>query len=304
MGKFKYIALFLFFSTKGYCAGDTPAGVAATMIYQQGFETPLDQNPEVEWVTPGYPVTQDIVSHYPKEGTKSVRGNFNPNVTDPITKRKGEPFTHLKINFNKLPHVKKYLTENDRVYVSWWYKLDACLWKGSDFPNTDPLQARGKFAYIRQGENPATSYYFSIHGGKSGVGVLQANDDGWISLWQKNYSAAALWTETGQPYGTDGKWHKISFFINRDASTKQLYMMWLMDDKLMKKAKYEPDAKYKIVDGFKMDSIQFWITKTGFLNSSEEAGQPDNYCNGWQIDDVQVWSDMPANPLPPKVLAP
>jgi hypothetical protein len=276
----------------------------AVLVYQQGFETPVEQNPEIQWITPGYPVTQAIVTHQSKEGSKSVRGNFNPNITDPVTKMKGEPFTQFKINFNKLPSVKKYLAENDRVYVSWWYKLDACLWKGTDFPNTDPLQARMKFAYIRQGENPSTSYYFAFQGGKSGIGVFQANLDDWISFWQKTYSAAALWTQTGHPYGPDGKWHKISFFINRDPSTKQLYLMWLMDDKLMTKDRYEPDGKYKIVDGFKMDSIQFWITNRGNLNNSEESNIPDNYCNGWQIDDVQIWSNMPANPLPPKVISP
>ena len=79
--------------------------------------------------------------------------------------------------------------------------------------------------------------------------------------------------------------------------------MWFMDEKLMKKEKYEIDSKYRIVDEFKMDSIQFWITNKGNLNTSEKKDTADNFCNGWQIDNVEIFDDMPFALDPPSGLS-
>jgi hypothetical protein len=288
----KFICSFLMFIAPQFV-------FSADLLYRQSFETPVESNPEIVWTSHGYPLSQAIVTNNPKHGEKSVRGNFNPNVVDPITKMKGDTFPHFILDFHKLPALKNHLSSDKEVYVSWWFKLDKCLWKGSTFSNTDPLQARAKFAYVRMGQDPATSYYFSVQGGSKGTGVFQANSDNWISLWQKLYGAAALWTDNGRPYGPDGQWHKLSFYIGKDL-IGQKHLMWWIDDELMKKERYESSSKYKIFNDFKMDSIQFWITKKGELDASENV-EDGNYCNGWQIDDVQIWSGLPHRPKPPFV---
>lgn len=274
------------------------AANSANMLYRQSFETNITDNPEIIWTSHGYPLSQAIVANNPKHGEKSVRGNFNKDVVDPITKMRGDPFPHFILDFHQIPSLRSHLLSDRPLYVSWWFKLDKCLWKGDSFLNSDPLQARGKFAYIRMNQHPESSYYFSLQGGSTGSGVFQANNDRWISMWQKLYNAAALWTDTGKPYGPDGQWHKLSFYINRD-DRGQKYLMWWIDDQLMKKERYELNSKYKVSNEFTMDSIQFWITKHADLGKSEDTGESGNYCNGWQIDDVQVWDDLPARPLPP-----
>jgi hypothetical protein len=266
---------------------------AATRLYKQGFETPVETNPEIEWISAGYPLSQKIVSVNPREGTKSVRGNFNRNKVDPITKMAGDPFPHFKIYLKNIPKVKDWYKTTDKAYVSYWFKLDKCLWSGSDFANTNPLNGTAKFLYIRMDENPATSYYLSLGDSSTGEGILQVNDTGWMSLWEQWYKKYSLWTTTGQPYGTDGQWHQLSFFVGKAGGQK--YMSWWIDGKLMRKDDVEPDGKFKISNTFIMDSLQFWITRDSAVDSSKEIDPNDtsNFCNGWQIDDVEIWDDIP-----------
>lgn len=267
----------------------------AEMLYQQGFETPIENNPEIQWKTHGYDVTQAIVDHMPKEGEKSVRGNFNPNTIDPITKMKGEPFVQLKINFKDIPSLKDWYPTTDQIYVSWWFKLDACHWSGPGFDNDDPLRTTGKFAYLRMNENPGTSYYFTVNGGENGVGALSSN--GWNDLWQEWYGRPSLWLSNGEPWGADGEWNKISFFIGKNKDGHQ-YIIWWINDKVMKADRFEADGKNRIYNGFTLDSIQFWhASSKDVLASSNINGAGE--CNGWQIDDFQVWDDIPARPSPP-----
>lgn len=269
---------------------------ASEILYRQGFETPVEANPEIQWITSGYPVTQAIVEHMPKEGLKSVRGNFNSNVTDSITGLKGEPFVQFKINFKDVPTLKDWYPTTDEIYVSWWFKHDICFWKGPNFANTDPIATTGKFGFIRMNEDPATAYYFTTNGGADGAGVLSANS--WNSLWEGWYNRASLWLASEKSWGADGRWHKLSFYIGKK-NDGQKYMMWWIDDHLMMSDNYEPDGKHKIYNDFVMDSIQFWHIKMTDISDSENIGTNKGICNGWQIDDVQVWDGIPSKPMPP-----
>lgn len=269
---------------------------SAEMLYRQSFETPLAQNPEIQWTTSGYSVTQAIVEHKPKHGTKSVRGNFNSDIVDPITGLRGEPFVQFKINFNKVPALKDWLKQTKQVYVSWWFKHDACHWRGTAFSNNDPLKTTGKFAFIRMNEDPATSYYFTTNGGSNGDGTLSANS--WNDLWQGWYNRPTLWTKTGQPWGSDGKWHKLSFYIGHKSNGQKYMMLWI-NDFLMNNTTYEPDGRFNINNDFIMDSIQFWHIKQTDISDSTRIPNSEDVCNGWQVDDIQVWSDKPSRPMPP-----
>lgn len=280
----------------------TSSTTGANLLYKQSFEDPIEKSPEVQWVTPGYPITQAIVTHKPADGQKSVRGNFNPLVTDPITGAKGITFTQLKINFSQIPNLKGWYQTTDKIYVSWKFKLDKCHWQGTEYVNTDPFRTSGKFAYLRMKEDPATSYYFTMNGGSSGSAALSANS--WNNLWEQWYGRAALWLANSQPWGSDGKWHKISFFIGKSPNG-QKYLMWWIDDKLMKADRYEPDGRMKISNDFILDSIQFWHSKNTEMDKSIDPDLKDtDYCNGWQIDDFQVWDDISNQPLPPRPIAP
>lgn len=280
----------------------TSTAFGANLLYKQSFEEPVEKSPEIQWITSGYAVTQAIVTHNPADGQKSVRGNFNPAVTDPITGMKGVTFTQLKINFAQVPTLKNWYPTTDKIYVSWKFKLDKCHWQGTDYSNPDPIRTSGKFAYLRMNENPATSYYLTMNGGNAGSSALSANS--WNNLWEDWYGRAALWLANGEPWGSDGKWHKISFFVGK-SSNGQKYLMWWIDDKLMKAEKYEQDGKMKISNDFILDSIQFWHSKGTEMDKSTDPDPNDtDYCNGWQIDDFQVWDDVPNHPLPPKPISP
>ncbi|MAN51399.1 MULTISPECIES: hypothetical protein [unclassified Marinimicrobium] len=269
---------------------------SAELMYRQGFETPIEDNPEIQWETHGYELTQAIVDYMPHEGEKSVRGNFNPEVIDPVTNMKGEPFVQLKLNFKDIPALDGWYETTDKIYVSWWFKHDACFWKGPDFENDDPLRTTGKFAFLRMNEDPSSSYYFTMNGGKDGVGALSANK--WNDLWQEWYGRPSLWLRNNQSWGSDGLWHKISFFIGKNEEGHK-YLMWWIDDKLMQSDRFEADGKHRIFDGFTLDSIQFWHSFWKNTSESIEA-EGAGVCNGWQIDDIQIWDDIPARPLPPR----
>jgi hypothetical protein len=274
---------------------------SAQLLYKQSFEKPIEESPEIQWTTPGYPITQAIVSDSPQDGQKSVRGNFNATVIDPITKLQGYNFVQLKLNFRKIPALTKndWYKTTEKVYVSWWFKHDPCLWQGSNYENTDPIRTTGKIAFLRMNEDPATSYYFTMNGGKDGSAALAANS--WNNLWQEWYGRPSLWLANGIPWGATGKWHKISFLIG--SNDNQKYLMWWVDNKLMKADRFEPDGKNKIYNNFTLDSIQFWHSFKGDMDASVESPEP-GVCNGWQIDNIEVWDGLPDEPLPPTPLTP
>lgn len=278
------------------------SSLGATLLYKQSFEDPIELLPEIQWTTKGYPLTQAVVTDSPQDGEKSIRGNFNSNVVDPLTKLPGYNFTQLKLNFKQIPALTKdnWYKNTDKIYVSWWFKLDPCHWQGSNYQNNDPIRTTGKIAFIRMNEDPATSYYFTMNGGEGGSAALSANS--WNSLWQQWYGRPSLWLASGAPWGATGKWHKLSFFIGRNEKGEK-YLMWWMDNKLMKADRFEPDGKNRIYDGFILDSIQFWHSFKDDIDGSIESPQP-GLCNGWQLDNVEVWDDIPNAPLPPTPLKP
>lgn len=270
---------------------------AQELLYRQSFEEPISNFPEIQWTTSGYSVTQAVVEHMPQHGLKSVRGNFNKDVVDPITNIAGNPFTQLKINFKRIPRVKDWYASTNTIYVSWWFKLDRCDWRGPALNKSDPIALSGKFAYLRMNENPATSYYMVMRGGASGEGVLSTN--GWNSLFENWYDRPSLYLNTFSSYGADGKWHQISIYIKKDGNERRL--AWWIDGKIMKASRFESNSgHHKINKDFIMDSIQFWHAADSEMNESRNvANDGKNFCNGWQIDDFQIWSDHPSKPLPP-----
>lgn len=276
--------------------------IGAEMLYRQSFEGPLASSPEIQWQTSGYAITQAQIGDLsttdvddPKDGQKSVRGNFNKSVKDPISLVQGNPFVQFKINFAKIPALKDWYATTPRIYVSWWFKFDKCHWKGTSFDNPDPLKVNGKFAYIRMNENPATSYYFTMEGGAQGLGTFSVNDDQWMKLWQDLYKRPTVYLQNDQPYGSDGTWHQLSFLIDKHPSG-QKYLMWWIDGKLMRSDRFDLEGKHVIVNDFILDSVQFWHTKAEAMDKTEGA------CNGWQIDDFQVWDNTPLKPMPPKII--
>lgn len=263
----------------------------AKLLYHQDFETPLAEIPEF---TQSKAIT--LVKDSPKSGQWSARGNFNSSITDPITKSVGQPNPGWDVKFDRIPALKDWFAKTEKIYVSWWFKLDACHWRGPEFSNNDPLKASAKFAYMNMNHNPATSYYLSTGGGAMGEGILQSNSGAWMDEWVSRYGKVSIYTATGSSYGTDGKWHKLSFFIGKDNGQK--YIQWWVDDKLMRAEEIQPDGKFRINNSYIMNSIGFWHTAQGKVSQStvKESG---NHCNGWQIDSFQVWDDIPARPLPP-----
>lgn len=286
-----------FLLTLGFSFLFSSFAFSAELLYKQSFETPIEDNPEIQWITKGYPQTQAVVDYQPQEGSKSVRGNFNPAIKDPITGLQGYSFVQFKLNFKQVPKLRSWYANADKVYVSWWFKHDICHWQGPSYNNDDPLRTTGKMAFLRMNEDPATSYYFTMNGGATGTAALSANS--WNNLWEQWYGRPSLWLSNGSPWGADGKWHKLSFYIAQESGQK--YLTWWIDDKLMKSDRFDPDGKNKIYNGFILDSIQFWHSFKDDLSQSIESNAP-GHCNGWQIDNIEVWDGLPTRPLPPKPL--
>lgn len=277
--------------------------MAAEMLYRQSFEDPVVTSPGIQWETSGYPITQAQISDdllntqldNPLNGSKSIRGNFNKSAIDPISKIAGNPFVQFKINFDEIPTLKEWYLTTPRIYVSWWFKLDRCHWKGTAFDNPDPLLVSGKFAYLRMNEDPATSYYFTMEGGAEGKGTFSVNDATWMKIWENLYKRGAIYLQNNTPFGSDGNWHQLSFLIDKH-SDGQKYLMWWIDGKLMRADRFDLEGKHVISNDFILDSIQFWHTKADAVDKTEGA------CNGWQIDDFQVWDDAPLKPMPPSIV--
>jgi|GEM_PF-6573547 len=290
-----------------YTLSFTACANAANLLYRQSFETPIANNPEIEWTSPGYPLSQAVTTSNPKDGKYSIRGNFNTNVTDPITHMQGVPFVHFRILFDGVPALKNWYRTAPKIYASWWYKFDACDWESSTGytqVNTpgDTTTVGAKLAYFGEKERPDnSSYYFSAQGGKSGWYVLQVNGDSWMNLWQTLYNKPSFWLSNNQQGGADGNWHHLGFLITTEA-TGAKYITWWMDNVLMTNSAYTADGRFSISPEFVLNYIQFFYSKQEYIDISKEAGVAGNYCNGWQIDDVQVWDDVPNNPLPPTPL--
>lgn len=273
---------------------------SATLLYQQGFEDPIEDSPEISWEVPGRPISQAVVTEDAKEGNRSVRGNFNSDIVDPIANIRGYANVHFDIHLRKVPELKDWISNTNQVYVSWWFKLDKCLWKGDSFDNDDPLKLSAKFAYLNMNEDPETSYYLSVQGGERGVGSIGVNSPDWMTLWEEQYRRATIWGTSGDAFGPDGRWHQLSFFINRDKDGRQ-FIRWWIDGVLMASSHSDREGKVRVRDDYVFDSIGFWHTKQSLINKSEAVDE-GNYCNGWQIDDLQVWDDIPVRPQPPHSL--
>lgn len=287
-----YVCSFLFTT-----AITSLSAFGANMLYNQDFETPLADNPEISWNASGREVAVTLVRDNPKNGSWSARGNFNENVVDPLTNDRGQPNPHFDIRLDQVPALKNWLPSAKNIYISWWFKLDACHWKGTTFSNSNPLKASAKFAYLNMNNNPQTSYYLSLGGGNDGDGILQTNSGTWMRSWETLYKRASLYTATGKSFGTDGKWHKLSFHISTESDGKK-YMRWWIDDILMRADSMAAGGKFEISKDYIIDTIGFWHTAQGIIDKSTSTGT-GNHCNGWQIDSLQVWDDVPARPLPP-----
>ncbi len=269
---------------------------AARRLYQQSFEDSL-RPPELEWWLYG-PVrstptrlNQAQVTSQPKDGQKSLRGNFNTAITDPISGLPGQSFT-MSFNFKDVPALKDWYATAPNVYVSWWLKIDKCFYKGTGNANTDPLSVLGKLAYLRMNGRPETSYYLSMRGGIDGIGVLSANQDAWMNLWAEWYPTRphSLWLSNQRSYGADSQWHKIAVLIGKREDGNK-YLQWFVDDHVMKKETFEPDGRNRIFQDFILDGIQFWHMSDGGINQSTPIA--GGYCNGWQLDNIEVWDGLP-----------
>lgn len=269
---------------------------AQEILYRQSFEdTNVNNAPELVWQVNGYPTSQKVVSHQPKHGQKSIRGNFNSKVLDPITNMYGTSFPHFYLDFTAIPTVKDWIVNADEVYLSWWFKYDKCLYKGSNNANSDPKKLVGKFAYIRMNQNPAESYYLTPIGGNTGEGKLQSNKGDWMDLWQSLYGKVTLYTNTGASYGADGRWHKISAHIKNIGSSSASIAWWIDRDEM--KAAFNDSEYFQISSDFRPDSIQFFYSSENSLDQSQNIGEDNQYCNGWQLDDIQIWDKLPNHPI-------
>lgn len=262
---------------------------AARRLYYQGFEDSGDS-----WKGPNDIETRHAVkvSHAPRSGSYSLRGNLNRDVIDPITGVRGDPW----LGGAELVNSSLRLNTPNEVYVSYWFRLDDCKQSGPSFSSSDPIYAGMKGAYLTMGDNTSTSIYTGWGGGARGEFRLGFNDGNgtWTPWALANGWRSAFWGETGQPWGWDGRWHRFEMHI-RYGTTRSIAKFWI-DGHLVKGTNSFFDGAINFPPDYHLDQINFWYTAQELLSTSTNR---TGYCNGWQIDDIEVWDGYPNAPSPP-----
>lgn len=266
----------------------------ATRLYYEGFEGDIDL-----WKNNINVLYAKKVAHAPRTGLYALRGNLNRNVIDPITGLRGDPW----LGGAELVHNKLRYETPDEVYVSYWFRLDDCKQSGTSFSSFDPIYANMKGAYFSTGDNTNNSFYSGVGGGARGEFRLGINDGPgtWIP-WAvaHGWRQAGFYGETGQPWGWDGKWHRFEMHIDYGAGPDGGHIMrfWI-DGYLVKGTNCLFDGRIPFAPNYHLDQINFWYTKQELLDTSTNR---TGYCNGWQIDDIEIWDGLPDRPNPPQNL--
>ena len=179
--------------------------------------------------------------------------------------------------------------------------VDDCKWAGSGYGGSsdDPNMVDMKFAYLRTGNDPADSFYFSGVVGNGGTFRLSANNSAWMtetknSLW----GTYTLYFRPPNPVGSDGKWHKYAMHINY-SSSNPVMRLYVDDQVLVRTDNGQSDIPMPA--DYRLETFQIPYTGNAQVNQSSDR---TGICNGWQIDDIQVWNGMPfadkADESPPR----
>jgi len=268
---------------------------AANRLYKEDFETADGWKTYLSY---GSVLSVKRVTAQPRSGSGSLRGNFNPSITDPVTGLKGVAGTPLAL---KLPNLKNQ-TPNG-VYMSFWLRFDKCSWGGSQGYEGPTGGMDGKFSYMVNGTDPAQSFYPVMKGGATGLMQLGFNSSGtdWESWVTRNgWPSPKLWDgNTGKSWGPDGLWHQYEISLEY-GSTKSYMTMWV-DGKPASFAAFR-DGRIPMPPNFHMSEYGFFYVPSQLTDRSQPNGES---CNGWQLDDLEVWDGKPgttttaAAPKPP-----
>lgn len=289
--------------------------VALTRLYFQDFEGTGDtwkaDFQSGAWTVPEPDLIKKVTNN-PHSGSYSIRGNFNANITDPITGvagTTGSGLLHFGLN-SSLANILKTQTPNE-VYITYWFIFDDCKWNGTIF-NRDPVTGvQGKFAYLKFNNEPYIAFFPTMMGGPHGETSLGANmgpsggevEVRWMAFFNEYWGTIASQTfRTESPYGTDGLWHRVEWHI-RYGSPYSVMRMWI-DGRLA--ILNEPSKPQTLREGniplppdFHVEGINFWQVDQNSISLSEDR---TGYCNGWQIDDIEIWDGFPKRPSLPSNL--
>jgi hypothetical protein len=252
---------------------------AADLVDQATFESGVP-----DWVTLG--TQASLVTSNPFAGTHAIRGNLNSRVTDPITRIQGSGL------YSRVELSPAYLARaTTEAYVEYRFRLDDCKWDGSGYgydSNADPYRVDMKYAYLRTGNDPANSFYFSGGVGEGGSFRLAANNSKWMTettdtLWGRT----TLYFDAPTRVGSDGVWHKFAMYISY-RSTNPIMRIYVDDQALIRRDTGKSDIIMPA--DYRLDTFQLPYTGSAQVDASTNRS---GVCNGWQVDDIAVWNGMP-----------
>lgn len=303
----------LFFFAIAICAM-TSHSVFAAKLYSQGFEngdTYLSEGFKTQFGT------GTVVSVNPKSGSFSYRANMNQTpsyldansqkktdynggtAVDPITNLPGDGTVSLSIDFSR--YVPAGVKE---VYFSYYFLLDKCDWDGTNFTRntTDPLMVDAKLAFMvtPHPTDPGNfaGYYIGAGGGASGNITPAPNHAPWVN-WESTNKFGSAWTYTKSPWGADGKWHHFAIHI-KYGSSFHLAKIWVDGNPALGNGTKATDGWFEVHPDFKLIGWGFWYTSNQQLGLSKPVA--GGVCNGWQVDDIELWDGLPKAPKAPQLI--
>ena len=270
----------------------------ARLLYHQGFEADGWESEFTGRSTWAGSVA--VVTHEPRSGARSLRGNQLAGVVDPITglPGRGNPLLDWRGGGDiaaRTPH---------QMYFSYWFRHDDYQYTGS---------GEGKLLYFVDGNGCGIQeMYFGGQLIQRGLAIAYDNGCG-SNLWAHcassyhgaevcdpcradgtcdNWGYSTLWLEHPEVEPGVGIWRHFEYFIDYD---DRYFQVWI-DGQIVTDEERYPDGRiaYGPERTFHWQGFQLFYASTGDGRDLAGCVEGEGTCGSWQIDDLEVWDGLPA----------
>lgn len=274
-------------------------------LFKQDFEGPGDTSWKTDfasgnWSSPAPDLVKQVTNN-PHAGTYSIRSNLRNTLVDPITGVTGTTNSGNLTFILKQVETTLNTATPDAAYMKYWFRYDDCAWAGSVAwdGGTGSARVTGKGIYLTDNETSSTSFYTGHAGGDTGeiriasnYSGVQAITDYLTANWPGGDVVQTL--TTGASWGADGTWHSIEFYIQYGAGPSSGHLMTItIDGNLATNATWT-NGEIPLPAEWHFDAPQFWYNDQNQISASTDRS---GSCNGWQIDDLEIWDRLPAGSI-------
>jgi hypothetical protein len=207
------------------------------------------------------------------EGTCSLRGNFDPDTSDPITGRQGES------RYAGLDDISLSAAgAGDRIYVTMWWRLDPDV----EFEAEDSSFGGYKLAYITGSAEPWADKVNYV------VGQAWGHTHWWLVNNSPNASSISFGADAyvDDGHAALGQWHRIEWYLRLETTPGAGDGVGIVkiDGALTIEA-------YDVTYLWPGAPVQTW----GAVGLPSMFGGPSDPTAsfGWQMDDLQIWDGLP-----------